>query len=173
MYHFVWADQKAKQGYNWNVSLERGIHWNVFPESDPKVLLFQPTMQCHCYLLGFIYKVLPEYRMEGPLMPMLQILNVSLCVGGSKGQAGIQLKCILGKRDTLKCIPGKWSKGAVIPTHNAMSLLFARFHIQSVTWIPYGGKPWRGETLANLANDHGFAKFIPTKFYPVKENHTW
>ena len=31
--------------------------------------------------------------------------------------------------------------------------------------IPYGGKLWRGETLANLANDHKFAKFFPTKFY--------
>ena len=28
---------------------------------------------------------------------------------------------------------------------------------------------WRWETLANLANDRGFAKFIPIKFYPVKE----
>ena len=28
---------------------------------DPKVLLFQPTMQCHSYMQGFIYKVLPEY----------------------------------------------------------------------------------------------------------------
>ena len=28
---------------------------------DPKVLLFQLTMHCHSHLLGFIYKVLPEY----------------------------------------------------------------------------------------------------------------
>ena len=34
--------------------------------------------------------------------------------------------------------------------------------------LPYGGKLWRWEMLANLANDRGFAKFIPAKFYPVK-----
>ena len=34
---------------------------------------------------------------------------VSLCVGGSKGKAGIQLKCIPEKRDTNSCILGKWS----------------------------------------------------------------
>ena len=28
---------------------------------DPKVLLFQPTMQCHSDLQGFIYEVSPEY----------------------------------------------------------------------------------------------------------------
>ena len=39
--------------------------------------------------------------------------------------------------------------------------------------IPYGGKLWWWETLANLANDRGFAKFIPAKFYPVKGSLTW
>ena len=55
-----------------------GIHLKYYPEKrdtfpgkviliiggltlDPKVLLFQPTMQCHSHLQGFIYKVLPEY----------------------------------------------------------------------------------------------------------------
>ena len=31
--------------------------------------------------------------------------------------------------------------------------------------ILYGGKIWRRETLGNLANDHKFAKFKPSKFY--------
>ena len=38
------------------------------------------------------------------LMPMLQLCNISLYVGGSKGKAGIQLKCIL---DTNEMYPGK------------------------------------------------------------------
>ena len=58
-----------------------GIHLKYYPENrdtfeidpgkvmymiagktfDPKVLLFQPTMQCHSDSQGFIYKVLPEY----------------------------------------------------------------------------------------------------------------
>ena len=38
--------------------------------------------------------------------------------------------------------------------------------------IPYGGKLWWWETLANFVNDCGFAKFIPAKFYPVKESLT-
>ena len=33
--------------------------------------------------------------------------NVSLCVGRSKGKAGIQMKCIPGKRDTTEMYPGK------------------------------------------------------------------
>ena len=37
------------------------IHIIVGQTFDPKVLLFQPTMQCHSYSQGFIYKVLPEY----------------------------------------------------------------------------------------------------------------
>ena len=41
-----------------------------------------------------------------------------------------------------------------------------------VTYITYGGKLWRWETLANLANDSQFAKFIPAKFYPIKESLT-
>ena len=32
---------------------------------------------------------------------------VSLCVGGSKDKAGIQLKCIPGKRDTTEMYHGK------------------------------------------------------------------
>ena len=34
------------------------------------------------------------------------IVYVSLCVGRSKGQAGIQLKCIPGKRNTTEMYPG-------------------------------------------------------------------
>ena len=39
-------------------------------------------------------------------------------------------------------------------------------------YVPYGGKLWWWEMLANLANDCGFVKFIPAKFYPVKESLT-
>jgi len=34
------------------------------------------------------------------LVPMLQLLHVSLCMGGSKGKAGIQIQCIPKKRAT-------------------------------------------------------------------------
>ena len=30
--------------------------------------------------------------------------------------------------------------------------------------VPYGGKLWWGETLANLANDHKLAKVSPANF---------
>ena len=43
-----------------------------------------------------------------PLVPMLQILNVPLCVSGSKGKTGIQLKYILEKRDTFEMYPRKF-----------------------------------------------------------------
>ena len=41
------------------------------------------------------------------LMAMLQHVNVSLCVGGSKGKVGIQLKSIPERRDTTEMYPGK------------------------------------------------------------------
>ena len=42
-------------------------------------------------------------------------------------------------------------------------------YIILLNYVPYGGKLWRWEMLVNLANDSQFAKFIPAKFYPVKE----
>ena len=33
--------------------------------------------------------------------------------------------------------------------------------ISTISVLPYGGKIWRGETLANSVNDHKFAKFKP------------
>ena len=35
-----------------------------------------------------------------------------------------------------------------------------------LTQLPYGGKIWQGETLAN---NHKFAKFKPSKFYFLKD----
>ena len=34
MYHFVWADQREKQGYKSDVSLKRGIQINGILEND-------------------------------------------------------------------------------------------------------------------------------------------
>ena len=34
MYHFVWADQREKQGYKSDVSLKRGIQINCILEND-------------------------------------------------------------------------------------------------------------------------------------------
>ena len=54
-----------------------------------------------------------------------------------------------------------------------LSLVQIRVKIRySNSDIPYGGKLWRWEMLVNLANDRGFTKFIPAKFYPVKESLT-
>ena len=39
-----------------------------------------------------------------------------------------------------------------------------KFAPREVNPLPYGGKLWWGETLANLANDHKFAKVSPTNF---------
>ena len=36
--------------------------------------------------------------------------------------------------------------------------------------ILYGGKLWRWEMLANLANDRGFAKFIPAQLKKVSRD---
>ena len=60
--------------------------------------------------------------------------------------------------------------------HTLIMLIIAYFisysYITSTSRIPYEGKLWWWETLANLANDCGFAKFIPAKFYPVKGSLT-
>ena len=39
--------------------------------------------------------------------------------------------------------------------------------------LPYGGKLWRSENLANLANDQKFANFSPSKFLHIysKNSH--
>ena len=41
-----------------------------------------------------------------------------------------------------------------------------------ITWenprVPYSGKVWRGESLANLVNRRRFAKLKPTKLIPVQ-----
>ena len=50
--------------------------------------------------------------------------------------------------------------------------IYVYMHMYVCMYVPYGGKLWRWETLANLANDRGFAKFIPAKFYPVKVSLT-
>ena len=36
--------------------------------------------------------------------------------------------------------------------------------------IPYSGKVWRGESLANLANCRQFAKLKPSKLIPTIDN---
>ena len=65
-YHFAWADQREKQGYNW----KEGYNSNISQES-----------YAHNWWINL------------------------------------------------------WSKGVAILTHNALSQLFTRFHIQGVTWI--------------------------------------
>ena len=37
-------------------------------------------------------------------------------------------------------------------------------------WLPYSGKVWRGESLANLANRRRFAKLKPSKLIPTIDN---
>ena len=37
-------------------------------------------------------------------------------------------------------------------------------------YIPYSGKVWRGESLANLANRRRFAKLKPSKLIPTIDN---
>ena len=54
--------------------------------------------------------------------------------------------------------------------HSELVTLDGKHDHQPTWFIPYGGKLWQWETLVNLANDHKFAKFIPAKFYPVKES---
>ena len=54
------------------------------------------------YALG-----LRAYISGKSLVPMLQLLHVSLCVGGSKGKVGIQISCIPESRDTSSCILGE------------------------------------------------------------------
>ena len=67
------------------------------------------------------------------------------------------------------CVPNLYVKGKV-HTYHEISLgkfianetcMWKRFVRKS----PYGGKLWWGETLANLVNDHKFAKFKSSKFY--------
>ena len=36
--------------------------------------------------------------------------------------------------------------------------------------LPYSGKVWRGESLANLANRRRFAKLKPSKLIPTIDN---
>ena len=48
-----------------------------------------------------------EWLHEYAVSLLLCFVNVSLCMGGSKGKAGIQLKCIPVKRDTTEMHPGK------------------------------------------------------------------
>ena len=43
-------------------------------------------------------------------------------------------------------------------------------HVLSDSDIPHGGKIWQGEMVGNLANDHKFAKFSPTKFIDLEYN---
>ena len=50
------------------------------------VILMQPNE---------LYKYDKQYNINKSFSFMLKILNVSLCMGGSKGKAGMQLKCIL------------------------------------------------------------------------------
>ena len=45
-----------------------------------------------------------------------------------------------------------------------VGLIAGPFNI--LTQLPYGGKIWQGETLAN---NHKFAKFKPSKFYFLKD----
>ena len=66
-----------------------------------------------------------------------------------------------------------WAIWAILKCHTFLAGLQ---QFQLITYynllIPYGGKLLWWEMLANLANDLGFAKFIPAKFYPVKESLT-
>ena len=45
---------------------------------------------------------------------------VPLCVGGSKGKAGIQMWCISEKRDTNNFYPGKWCHSSY--RHNKITI---------------------------------------------------
>ena len=66
----------------------------------------------------------------------------------------------------------RYSQGKDIKEYSFPVKPYFKGFCRSLDQLPYGGKLWRWETLANLANDRGFAKFIPTKFYPVKESLT-
>ena len=39
MYHFVWADQREKQGYKYDVSLKRGIQMICTLENDANIYI--------------------------------------------------------------------------------------------------------------------------------------
>ena len=68
---FCLAGSKGKAGIHLKYYHENRDIFEMYPGKvmhiiggqvfDPKVLLFQPTMQCHSHSQGFIYKVLPEY----------------------------------------------------------------------------------------------------------------
>ena len=60
----------------------------------------------------------------------------------------------------------KQAFSATLGVHDTFLL---HVHLKSHS-ITNGGKLWWWEMLVNLANDRGFAKFIPAKFYPIKES---
>ena len=64
-------------------------------------------------------------------------------------------------------VEDKWFSLACLLTSKSHLLISLRQPTGFLFLIPYRGKLWRGETLANLANDHKFAKVYSANFYSV------